>query len=160
LLAEAGIEGLTLGLALPPTPYARRGGEILAAQLRDVGIETQITNMEWAQWLEQVFTGHDFDLTVIAHVEPMDIEIYGRDDYYFGYADPDFQAIMAELDNTIDPEARTALMQDAQRKIAEDFVNVYLFQLAKTAVQNVNLEGLWANSPTPAVDLTGVSWAQ
>jgi peptide/nickel transport system substrate-binding protein len=56
LLAEAGAEGLTTTLKLPPPTYARRGGEIIAAQLRAVGIETEIENLEWAQWLEQVFT--------------------------------------------------------------------------------------------------------
>ena len=38
LLAEAGYgDGLTLSLKLPPPTYARRGGEIIAAQLRAVG---------------------------------------------------------------------------------------------------------------------------
>lgn len=160
LLAEAGVSNLTLSLALPPPVYARRGGEIIAAQLRAVGIETRIVNMEWAQWLEQVFSGRDFDLTVISHTEPMDIEIYGRDDYYFGYGAPQFQAIMAELDATTDPDARTALMQAAQRDIAENYVNGYLFQLAKSAIQHADIEGLWVNAPTQATDLTGVYWAR
>ena len=60
LLAEAGIEDLTLRLMLPPPVYARRGGEIIAAQLRDVGIKTEISNLEWAQWIEQVFKGKGF----------------------------------------------------------------------------------------------------
>ncbi len=160
LLAEAGAEGLSLRLALPPPSYARRGGEIIAAQLRNVGIETQITNLEWAQWLEQVFKGKDFDLTIVSHTEPADIDIYAREDYYFQYADPAFQEIMAELDITTDPAERSVLLQNAQRKIAEDYVNGYLFQLAKTGVANANIQGLWENSPTQANDLTGVSWTQ
>ncbi len=98
LLAEAGDEVLALRLMLPPPTYARRGGEIIAAQLREVGIETEITNVEWAQWLEQVFKGKDFDLTIVSHTEPADIDIYARPEYYFQYdTDPDFQALMAEL---------------------------------------------------------------
>ncbi|PKP73868.1 MAG: ABC transporter substrate-binding protein, partial [Alphaproteobacteria bacterium HGW-Alphaproteobacteria-6] len=65
LLAEAGVAGLKLRLALPPPTYARRGGEIIAAQLAAVGIATEISNVEWAQWLEQVFKGKDFDLTIV-----------------------------------------------------------------------------------------------
>ena len=158
LLAEAGISGLKLRLALPPPSYARRGGEIVAAQLRAVGIETEISNLEWAQWLEQVFKGRDFDLTIVSHTEPMDIGIYAREDYYFQYADPDFQEIMAELDVTTDPAERSALLKEAQTKIAEDFVNAYLFQLAKTGVANARIVGLWENSPTQANDLTAVRW--
>ncbi|MCU0856135.1 MAG: ABC transporter substrate-binding protein [Rhodobacteraceae bacterium] len=161
LLAEAGYGGgLTLSLKLPPPTYARRGGEIIAAQLRAVGIETQIENLEWAQWLETVFKGKDFDLTIVSHTEPMDINIYARPDYYFQYDNPALQEVMAELDIATDPAARTELLQSAQTIIAEDYVNAYLFQLAKTGVANAKIEGLWENAPTQANDLTGVRWVQ
>ena len=159
LLKEAGAEGITLRLMLPPPSYARRGGEVIAAQLREVGIETEISNLEWAQWLEQVFKGKDFDLTIVSHTEPRDINIYARPDYYFQYDNADFQALMDELAVTSDPAKRTELNQKAQRMIAEDYVNGYLFQLGKTVVANAKVQGLWANAPTQANDLTGVSWA-
>ncbi|MBF9048040.1 ABC transporter substrate-binding protein [Rhodobacterales bacterium LSUCC0031] len=160
LLAEAAPGGLSLRLALPPPAYARRGGEIIAAQLRAVGIETEITNLEWAQWLEQVFRGRDFDLTIVSHTEPMDIGIYARQDYYFQYARPEFVALNERLATTTDPAVRATLMVQMQEMIAGDYVNGFLFQLAKTGVANANIEGLWANSPTQANDLTRVRWTQ
>jgi peptide/nickel transport system substrate-binding protein len=160
LLAEAGQEGLTLRLMLPPPTYARRGGEIIAAQLREVGIETEISNLEWAQWLEQVFRGKDFDLTIVSHTEPMDINIYARPDYYFQYDNPKFRALMDELDLTTNPEQRSALLRQAQEMIAKDHVNGFLFQLPKTGVANAKIEGLWENAPTQATDLTGVRWVE
>jgi peptide/nickel transport system substrate-binding protein len=158
LLAEAGVSGLKLRLHLPPPSYARRGGEIIAAQLRAVGIETEIIAVEWAQWLEQVFRGKDFDLTIVSHVEPMDIGIYARPDYYFQYGRPEFVALMDELAVTADEGRRSEILKAAQRMIAEDHVNAFLFQLAKTGVANAKIEGLWPNSPAPAIDLTGVRW--
>ncbi|TKW68612.1 MAG: ABC transporter substrate-binding protein [Paracoccus denitrificans] len=160
LLAEAGVENLTLRLALPPTPYARRGGELLAAQLRAVGIETEATNMEWAQWLETVYKGKDYDLTIISHVEPMDIGIYTRDDYYFNYSNDALKAVMSEVNTTTDDAQRSELLKQAQTLIADDFVNAYLFQLAKTGVANAKVEGLWENAPTPANDLSQVHWTE
>jgi peptide/nickel transport system substrate-binding protein len=158
LLAEAGVGDLRLSLKLPPPSYARRGGEIVAAQLGQVGITAEIVNLEWAQWLEQVFKGRDFDLTIVAHTEPMDIGIYGREDYYFGYDSAAFREIMRALDAATDEAERVKLLQDAQRLIAEDAVNAYLFQLPRTLVADARLEGLWPNSPTQANDLTGVHW--
>ncbi|WP_095588391.1 ABC transporter substrate-binding protein [Actibacterium ureilyticum] len=158
LLTEAGVSDLKLRLALPPPVYARRGGEIIAAQLRAVGIETEITNLEWAQWLEQVFKGKDFDLTIVSHTEPADINIYARPDYYFQYGKPEFVTLMDQLNVTTDPAERSALLKQAQTMIAEDYVNGYLFQLAKTGVANAKIQGLWENGPTQANDLTGVSW--
>ena len=158
LLAEAGAEGITLRLMLPPPAYARRGGEIVAAQLRDIGLNIEISNLEWAQWLEQVFRGRDYDLTIVSHTEPMDIGIYAREDYYFQYQNPDFNALIETLTATTDPATRSDLLAQAQQMIAADYVNGFLFQLAKTGVANADIEGLWENSPTQANDLTGVRW--
>ena len=161
LLKEAGHEsGLTVSLKLPPPAYARRGGEIVAAQLRDVGIDTEIENLEWAQWLEQVFKGKDFNLTIISHTEPMDIGIYANPEYYFQYDNPVMATLMEAFNAESNQAKRTALLQDAQKIIAEDYVNGYLFQLAKTGVANVKLKGLWENQPTQANDLTGVYWEE
>ena len=157
LLAEIGPVRV-LDLQLPPPSYARRGGEILAAQLREVGIETRITNVEWAQWLEKVFKGGDFDLTIISHTEPMDINIYARDDYYFGYAKPEFVALNEQIQVETDPARRIELLQQAQRMIAEDHVNAFLFQLPKTTLARAGLQGLWQNTPAPIVDLAGLHW--
>ncbi|MGR3500776.1 ABC transporter substrate-binding protein [Pseudaestuariivita sp.] len=160
LLAEAGMgDGFETTLHLPPPSYARRGGEIIAAQLAEVGIEAEIINVEWAQWLETVFRGKNFGLTIVSHTEPFDIGIYARPEYYFQYDDADFQAMYAALNAETDPDARTAMLGDLQTKIAGDAVNGYLFQLASLGVANAKVQGMWANAPTQAVDLTGVSWA-
>jgi peptide/nickel transport system substrate-binding protein len=161
LLAEAGFaDGLRLTLTLPPPAYARRGGEIVAAQLRAVGIDARIEAVEWAQWLERVFRGHDYDLTIVSHTEPLDIGIYARPDYYFGYDNPEMGALMARLRAAPDTAGRNAILAEAQAIIARDQVNAFLFQLARTGVADARLRGLWANAPVQANDLTGVYWAE
>ncbi|MEM6743653.1 MAG: ABC transporter substrate-binding protein [Pseudomonadota bacterium] len=159
LLADAGFpDGFQATLKLPPPAYARRGGEVVAAQLREVGIDLSIENVEWAQWLEQVFSNKDFDLTIVSHTEPRDINIYARPDYYFQYDNPDFQALMQELNAATAPEARSDLLKQAQRMIAEDAVNGFLFQGGTTTVRRAGVQGLWMNQPTQATDLTAVRW--
>lgn len=160
LLAEAGYpQGFQTTLSLPPPGYARRGGEIIAAQLRAIGVRVQIRNIEWAQWLDQVFANKEFDLTIVSHTEPLDINIYARDDYYFDYHADAFKRIMTQLNETADEQSRTALLQAAQRRITEDAVNVYLFQLPKIGVWANALEGVWVNSPVQANDLTSAYWS-
>ncbi|WP_300038454.1 ABC transporter substrate-binding protein [uncultured Roseobacter sp.] len=161
LLKEAGLaDGFETTLYLPPPSYARRGGEIIAAQLAEVGITAKINNVEWAQWLESVFRGKDFGLTIVSHTEPMDIGIYANPDYYFQYDNPAFQDLITKLNSTTDPDMRMDMMGQAQQIIADDYVNGYLFQLANTSVARAELQGLWANAPTQATDLTAVSWAE
>ncbi len=159
LLKEAGYpDGFKATLKLPPPAYARRGGEIIAAELAEIGIKAEIIPVEWAQWLDQVFKGHDFDMTIIAHTEPADIDIYARPTYYFGYHSPDFNAIIAELSASNDETKRIELLQKAQKKLSEDAVNTFLFELPKVGVWRADLVGLWENYPVPANDMSGVHW--
>src|SRR5690606_40373271 len=109
---------------------------------------------------EQVFTNKDFDLTIISHTEPNDINIYARDDYYFDYHSPRLKAVMAELDITADPDKRNELYGEAQKIIAEDAVNGFLFELPKIGVWDAKLQGMWENAPIQANDLTKVHWAE
>ena len=159
LLAEANLtDGFETTLHLPPPSYARRGGEIIAAQLAEIGIKVDIINVEWAQWLETVFRGKDFGLTIVSHTEPMDIGIYARPDYYFQYNNPELQDLIATLNKTTDPDRRNDLLQNAQRIIANDYVNGYLFQLAALGVAKVDVQGLWKDLPTAAIPLAEISW--
>lgn len=161
LLAEAGYaEGFETTLKLPPPSYARRGGEIIAAQLAQIGIRAEIITVEWAQWLEQVFRGKDYGLTIVSHTEPFDIGIYARPDYYFQYDNPSFQKLMETLSAQSDPVKRRALLHKAQSILADDYVNGFLFQLPQTGVINAKINGLWENAPTQATDLTAVYWTE
>ena len=161
LLAEAGIKpGTEMTIKLPPPGYARRGGEVIAAMLEQVGIKAKLVPVEWAQWLDGVFKQSDFDLTIISHVEPNDFDIYARDKYYFNYKDAGYRAIYQKWIETTDPAARLDLVGQLQRKLSEDEPNVFLFALAKVGVWNAKLTGLWENQPIFANDLSGVAWTE
>ncbi len=160
LLKEAGFEnGFSATLKLPPVAYARDGGQIVASQLREIGVDLEIVPVEWADWLKQVFTDKDFDLTIVSHTEPNDIDIYSRKDYYFGYDNPAFDKIIEELNLSSDDAKRTELYKQAQKILADDAVNGFLFELPKIGIWDAKVEGLWENAPIQANDLTKVKWA-
>ena len=123
-----------------------------------VGIKTEVTNLEWAQWLSEVFTDKNYDLTIISHTEPNDIDIYSRKDYYFNYDNPAFDKVIEELNQTSDEAKRTELYKQAQKILADDAVNGFLFELPKIGIWDAKVEGLWENSPIQANDLTTVKW--
>ena len=159
LLAEAGVATpLNVTLSLPPPPYARLGGEIIAAQLAKIGIVAKIENVEWAQWLSAIFKGKNYDLTIISHVEPMDLANYANPDYYFQYDSPVFRDIMARITKAPDQAARLKALGDAQRQLSSDAVNGYLFQLAQITVADRKLKGLWKDSPIFANDLSALAF--
>lgn len=161
LLAEAGLaDGFSATLKLPPVAYARTSGQIIASQLAAIGIKVELINVEWAQWLEDVYTNKDFDLSIVSHVEPFDIGNYANPDYYFGYDNPQFQSLIEKLNGTTDEAARKELAIEAQTILAKDAVNGYLFELAQTGVWNAKLEGMWQNAPVEGVVLSGIHWTE
>ncbi len=158
LLKEAGVSTpLNLTLTLPPPSYARKGGEVIAAQLAKVGVIAKIENVEWAQWLSGPFKGN-FDLTIINHVEPLDYAQYANTGYYWGYDSKDFRDLLARHAAAGSVAERSKLWADLQRKLAEDAVNAYIFNPAQVAISKKNLKGLWASSPIFANDIAAVSW--
>jgi peptide/nickel transport system substrate-binding protein len=159
LLKEAGINGpLNLTLTLPPPAYARKGGEIIAAQLAKVGINAKIENVEWAQWLSGPFKGN-FDLTIINHVEPLDYATaYADPNYYFGYDSAKFRGLVATLAATSNGQEKGRLWREIQRQLAEDAVNAWIWNPAQVAVFRKGLKGLWNSSPIFANDMAAVSW--
>ncbi|MGO4284326.1 ABC transporter substrate-binding protein [Bosea sp. TAB14] len=159
LLKEAGFpNGFSCTLKLPPPSYARRAGEIVAALLGQVGINVSIEPLEFPQWLERVFRNKDYDLSIIAHTEPLDIDIYARDDYYFQYRNPAFKALVARIAGTLDEGERNELYKQAQRMLADDAVNGFLFILPKITVAKAELEGMWTDWPLPVTPLAELRW--
>ena len=158
LLKEAGIATpLHLTLTLPPPAYARRGGEIIAAQLAKVGVDVKIENVEWAQWLSGAFKGN-FDLTIINHVEPLDYMQYTNPNYYWGYDSKEFRDLAAKHAAAGSVRERSEYWVTMQKKLAEDAVNVFIFNPAQVAVSKRGLKGLWASSPIFANDVAAIHW--
>jgi peptide/nickel transport system substrate-binding protein len=159
LLHQAGVAlPLELTMKLPPTPYARQGGEVIAAMLAKVGIVAKMENVEWAQWMSGVYGQKAYDLTVIAHVEPLDFGNFARPNYYWGYESAAFNELWAKIQATAKADDRHKLMADAQRLVAEDAVAAYLYQPTWITVANARLKGLWKDVPLFANDLSGMSW--
>lgn len=159
LLKEAGFpNGFSTTLKLPPPAYARRSGEIVAAMLGEVGIKVSIEPIEFPQWLERVYKNKEYDLSIIAHTEPLDIEIYSRPDYYFQYKSEAFAKLNKQAETTADDAARYKLYGEAQKMLVDDQVNVFLFMLPKTTVSKANLVGMWENWPLPVTPATDLSW--
>src|SRR5262249_29817007 len=162
LLAEAGYpNGFTFTMKVPQMSYTTRAAQVLQGMFADVGVTMNIVPSEFpAKWLQEVFTNTDYDMTIIDHAEPMDIDIYARPKYYFTYSNPKFAALVKEGMATADAKKRDELWGEAQRILAEEVPALYLFDLPFLNIQNAKLKGLWKNEPIPESDVTEAYWAE
>jgi peptide/nickel transport system substrate-binding protein len=160
LLAEAGVKTpLELTMTLPPPPYARQGGEFVVAQLAKVGITVKAQNVEWAQWLSNTYGGpHNYDLTIVSHVEPFDLGNYAKPDYYWGYSNPKFNQLYDRIKATGNAAERAKLLGEAQRLLAQDAANGFMYQPQFPTVAKKEVRGLWKDMPIFCNDLAAISW--
>jgi len=161
LLKEAGYpNGFDAVIKLPDRfAYAKRSGEIIADMLSQVGIRLKIELTEWGQWIDRVFKNADFDLTVIGHSEPFDIDIYANPKYYFRYDNPKFQETLKKAEMEPDSKLRRELYAELQKMITEDAVNGFLFVLPSLPTMKKEVMNWWKDYPMTAQDVTEV-WIQ
>jgi peptide/nickel transport system substrate-binding protein len=160
LLKDAGITTpLELTVTLPPPPYARQGGEVIAAMLDKIGIKAKLQNVEWAQWLSGTYGNKNYDLTIISHVEPFDLGNFARPGYYWNYESAKFNEMYSQYKQTANEAQRKKIIGDIQRLIADDCVHAFLYQPQWVSVANKGVRGLWKDMPVFVNDLSTISWA-
>ncbi|MDZ7708001.1 MAG: ABC transporter substrate-binding protein [Trueperaceae bacterium] len=158
LLAEAGYpDGFDVAFELPE-PYAleRRSGQVIAQQLAEVGIDVELSVVEWGTWIQRIFLGADYDMTIIGHSEPRDIDVYADPEYYFQYENPRVATLVTEAESASTREAEIAAYREIARIIADDAVAVWVFSPPYLVAAREDVHGFWTDQPTPAIDMTEV----
>jgi peptide/nickel transport system substrate-binding protein len=160
LLAEAGYpNGFDAVLRVSPQYYYTvRTGEVLVSQLAKVGIKVKIEQIEWGQWLSQVYKDANYDLTIIGHAEPWDIFNYANPGYYFRWDNKEFQALYRESEQTVDDKKRREQYARLQKMMADEAPVVWLYVHPRLAVAKKGVTGIWKDLPIPSMDLTEVAW--
>lgn len=154
LLQASGAAGKTLRLRLPTLPYATSCGQVVKSMLEQAGLKVQIDQLEFpAAWLTTVFKNADYDMSIIAHVEPRDLGAVFNAKYYTRYDDPTLQGYLAAADSG-DEAAQVDNMKKAARRLSEQAAGDWLFLLPNLIVADKNIKGLPTNAITENFDLS------
>lgn len=161
-LGEAGYpNGFDAVLKVAPQYYYTvRTGEVLVNQLAKVGIRVKIEQIEWGQWLSQVYRDANYDMSIIGHAEAWDAHNYANPKYYFRYDSPKFQQVFQESEVTINDKKRRELYADLQKIMADEAPVVWLFVHPRLLVAKKGVQGFWKDVPIPALDLSEVAWSK
>ncbi len=156
LLKEAGYEnGLKLRLRIPPVPYASLAAPFIVSQLKQVGIEVELQEVEWSIWLDEVYQRANYDLTIVAHVEARDMDRF-RPDYYWRYDNPEYLKLLAEADAS-PPEKETELLKKAAKMLSDDAAADWLWLLPNIIITKNNISGISENDTGLSFDITAVA---
>jgi peptide/nickel transport system substrate-binding protein len=156
LLAEAGAEDLELTLTIPSF-YGTTVPQVLVSDFNEVGVTLTVDQVEFATWLQDVYTNKDFDLSFVLHVEPRDFGNFANPDYYFGYDNAEVQSLYAEALSTVDPDESAALLAEAARIVSEDHAADWLYNGATITAVGAGVSGFPVDSINSRINLAGVT---
>ncbi|MBA3604517.1 MAG: ABC transporter substrate-binding protein [Acidimicrobiia bacterium] len=159
LLDGAGVTDGTALTLVYPNIYPTNAAEYIASQLAEVGIEVEIETVEFSVWLEQVFTNADYDMTVVLHVEPHDIDNYANPDYYWRYDSADVQQLIGDARTSTSPEESVELLKQAAAQIAADSPVDWLLLYADLTVSRPEVTGYPTNDTASRFDASGITVA-
>ena len=147
LLARELLAGRTpeITITVPNRPYAQEASELLYSQLHDVGFRVRLETVEFpAVWLNQVLKGHDYQSSLVAHVEPRDVPMLFADpDYYLGY---DNAAVREQIAAGDMAGAIDQIMDDAAALTLVNAPNIVLYAPGVTGLNpNVVTDSLRLN---------------
>ena len=159
LLKDAGATDLTLRFRPANLPYATAAATDVAAMLQAVGVKVVLEPQPWPNWVQQVFVGKDYDLTIVAHVEARDLNTYDNSQfpsYYWGYANPTFNKLWLDADQA-SKEQYPELMKKAARQLADDAPSVWLYMMPNLVVTKATVTGVGQNQTTDSFDVTTIA---
>lgn len=158
LLQEAGINESNndVTFTVPSLPYASAISELVVSQLKDVGLDVKIQSVEFpAVWLSQVLKGKDYDMSLIAHVEPRDLTTLFSKGYYLGYDDPATAELFARADAG-SSEEYPQLMGQAVESIMNAAAADTLFNFPNIVVAREDVTGIEPDVRTDGIALAGL----
>lgn len=160
LLAEAGYDEdhpleLTLEYA---NVYGTQLGEQLKSQLATVGIRLTVHVVEFATWLRDVYTNHDYELSLVDHNESHDFYQWADPDYYYGYDNATVKSLYDKAMESRSDSDRDELLARAARIVSRDAPADWLFNYRITTAWAAGVSGFPVNLNQTLMPLSGVKW--
>ncbi|MFD0871838.1 MULTISPECIES: ABC transporter substrate-binding protein [Paenibacillus] len=149
LLAEAGYEnGFSTTISVPSNyKFHVDTAQVIAQQLQKVGIQAEIEQVEWAVWLDRIYKGRDYDMTIIGltgKLDPHEVLVRYASDYkanFYNYVNPEYDKLIKQAQIELDDAKRVGLYKEAQKILTDDAVAVYIMDPNFVVAMKKELKG-------------------
>ncbi len=166
LLAEAGYpDGFDLTITVPSnyTPHVDTA-QVVAEQLKAVGVNAEIQLVEWGTWVSDVYQGRNFQSTICGFDAStmtaralLERFTTGHGKNFINYSSDDYDALFAQAQETYDDAAQTGLYKAMEKDLTENAANVYIQDLADLVAVRKGLTGLQFY-PIYVLDVSTLRW--
>ena len=164
LMKEAGYEqGFSMTLSLPQ-PYKIHidSGQIIAQQLKKIGINLNIQIVDWGKWVKDIYLGRHYDMTIINHTGRLDpSDMLARynsmsSENYFNYKNPIIDQELQQASVELDFAKRKAIYKSIQETLSKEVPAVYIQAPSTLIAMNKKVKG-YQTFPIDIIDLKDIS---
>lgn len=163
LLADAGYaDGFDLEITVP-SAYSQHvdTAQIIVEELKQVGINASINQVEWSTWLSDVYKGGKFEATIVGFdgtLAPNDWlrkYVTGDSKNFMHYSNAKYDETFQKAYTAVDEAEKAAFYKEAQMILAEDAASVYIQDPANFVAVNKEFAG-YTFYPTAGDDMSVV----
>ncbi len=150
LLEQAGYaDGFTFTVKVPSNYQVHVDtAQVIKDQLASANITMEIELIEWASWLEDVYTDRDYEATIVGHtgkLDPQDFlnrfdSTYARN--YFNFSNERYDELIKLATSTTNDEERIAYYNECQQILVDEVAAVYIQDPNAIVAVNKRLEGV------------------
>lgn len=150
LLAQAGYpDGFTFTLTVPSN-YQQHvdTAQVIADQLKAVGVTAKINPIEWDSWLSDVYSAREYEATVVgvdasaltarALLERFNSTAHNN---FVNYSNPAYDTAFANAIGTVDIDEQIKYFKECETILAEDAANVYVQDIVEYVALNKKYAG-------------------
>ena len=175
LLAEAGYpNGFDMVITVPSN-YAPHcdTAEVIAEQLKEVGINATLNRVEWETWVSDTYAGRNFQSTVIGltadpltarsllerftTAQRVEDEEGNRGNNFINYNNEEYDALFEQAVKTYDDEEQTKIYKEMEKNLTEHAASVYIQDMADMVAVRKGLTGL-TFYPLYVLDVSTLKW--
>nr|WP_307992934.1 ABC transporter substrate-binding protein [uncultured Niameybacter sp.] len=161
LLAEAGFpDGFHTTIKVPSNYQTHIDtAQVLADMLSKVGITLNIELVEWGTWLDTVYSGGNYETTIIAlagKLDPHETFVRYQSEYaknFYHLRSDSYDQLIANGIKETDPNKRVHIYKEAQSYLADEAVAVYIMDPHLILASKPTLKG-YVPYPVPYFDAT------
>lgn len=160
LMKEAGYEdGFDLTITVPSN-YQKHidTAEVIIEQLKQINVNATLNLVEWATWLEDVYTNFNYQATIIGltgKLDPNDILVRYTTGYkrnFIEYSNEEYDKLIEEA-QTASEDERVELYKECQKLLAEDAASVFISDPNEIVITRSDLKG-YTFYPVTFIDLS------
>jgi len=150
LLASAGYpNGFKFTITVPSNyePHINTA-QVIAEQLKEVGVTADIQLVEWSTWLSEVYAGRNYESTVIgvdassmtarALLERFNSE---ADNNFVNFSDAEYDDLYAKVIKTTDEAEQVELYTRMEEILSERAANIYIQDMAEFVALSEKFDG-------------------